>query len=113
MNTIGARDWFELSPEPPSLEAVRSLYAPLSHYRISPMRYAAGVSFPGASRAGRLYVLSGACSMSVGEWRASLKAGTFADFPAGQFKFEVLGDQEVSLVNVWLIPELYRDSSNA
>lgn len=32
----------------------------------------------------------------------------FADIPAGNFKFEVLGEQEVQLVNVWLIPEPYR-----
>jgi hypothetical protein len=113
MVTDDAHHWSELSPEPLSLEAVRELHAPPSHYRISPRRYEAGVSFPGSSRAGRLYVLSGACTKQVGEWRVSLRADMFADFPAGNYDFKVLGDQQVSLVYVWLIPEQYRAKSDA
>jgi hypothetical protein len=108
-----AHHWSELSPESLSLEAIKKLHAPPSHYRISPRRYEAGTTFPGTSRAGRLYVLAGACTMQVGEWRASLLAGMFADFPAGHFEFKVLGNLAVSLVDVWLIPEQYRANSNA
>lgn len=113
MATGVAHHWSELSLEPLSLEAIRELHAPPSHYRISPNKYEAGVSFPGTSRAGRLYVLSGACSKQVGEWEVSLQAGMFADFPAGDFEFKVLGEQHVSMVNVWPIPEQYRAKDDA
>jgi hypothetical protein len=111
--TTHARHWSEISPAPLSLEAIRELHVPPSHYRISPNRYEAGVAFPGTTRAGRLYVLSGACSKMVGKWEVALRAGMFADFPAGNFEFKVLGEQQVQLVNVWLIPEQYRAKGDA
>ncbi|WP_431261649.1 hypothetical protein ACQ859_15220 [Roseateles chitinivorans] len=32
----------------------------------------------------------------------------FVDFPAGDYQFAVQGEQPVEIVNVWLIPERYR-----
>ena len=111
--TAAIHHWSEISRAPLTFEAIRQLHAPVSHFRVSASRYEPGVAFPGASRAGRLYVLSGACSKKVGEWEAGLQAGTFVDFPAGNFEFKVLGEQEVHLVNVWLIPEEYRAKRDA
>jgi len=110
--TSHAHQWSEISQEPLTLEAVRELHVPPSHYRISPNRYAAGIAFPGTGRAGRLYVLSGACSKKVGAWEVTLQAGMFADFPDGDHNFEVLGECPVQLVYVWLIPEKYRTKVN-
>lgn len=111
--TAKVHHWSEISRAPLTLEAIREMYVPPSHHRISPNRYEAGVAFSGTSRAGRLYVLSGACSKKVGEWGAVLHAGMYADFPAGSFEFKVLGEQQVRLVNVWLIPEEYGAKGDA
>ncbi len=105
--------WESLSTEPMSLEAIRSLYTPASHYRVSRNGYDAGVSFPGTGKAGRLYVLAGRCSKSVGDWSAELGPGSFVDFPGGDFVFSVIGDEPVKLVNVWEIPERYRQKDAA
>lgn len=100
--------WSTLSSEPISVEEVRRLYVPASSYRVSRNGYDAGVSFPGTGKAGRIYVLSGRCTKVVGDWRAELGPGTFVDFPTGDYVFAVVGDEPVRMVNVWEIPEQYR-----
>src|SRR5262245_59449350 len=105
--------WIELSSQPMSVEAIRKLHVPAAHFRVSPNRYAVGAVFPGTGMAGRIYVLLGRCSKAVGDWRAELTAGTYADFPAGSYEFKVLGTQDVEVVNVWEIPEGYRVRSDA
>lgn len=104
--------WESLSSESMSLDAIRKQYEPAARYRVSRNGYDAGVSFPGTGRAGRLYVLSGSCSKSVGDWKAELGPGTFVDFPGGDYLFSVIGDEPVTLVNVWEIPEPYRQKDN-
>ncbi|WP_457334863.1 hypothetical protein [Rhizobacter sp. P5_C2] len=105
--------WESLSSEPMTLEAIRKRYEPASHYRVSRNAYDAGISFAGTGRAGRLYVLSGRCSKSVGNWKAELGPATFVDCPGGDFLFSVIGDGPVTLVNVWEIPEPYRQKDDA
>lgn len=51
--------------------------------------------------------------MKVGQWEIQLKAGMFADFPAGDYEFKVLGEQPVHLVSVWPIPAQYRVNGDA
>ena len=102
------QNWGVLSPEPVSLEMIRSLHVPSSHFRVSPSRYAAGTAFHGIGMAGRIYVLSGRCSLTVGHWQAELSQATYADFPAGPFQFQAHDDQAVELVNVWELPEPFR-----
>lgn len=109
--TFDARHWSEISQTPLTLEAIRQLHLPLLHYRISPNRYEAGVTFQGTGIAGRLYILSGACSKKVGSWQVTLRAGMFADFPAGDFEFAVQSEQQVQLVKVWQLPGHYREQS--
>jgi hypothetical protein len=103
-----ARQWAEISNDSISVESIGALHSPSSHYRISPNSYNAGTEFVGRAQAGRIYVIAGQCTRVVGTWEAHLVAGTFADFPGGEFKFQVPGDQPVKLVHVWLIPERYR-----
>lgn len=100
--------WSTLSHAPISVAEIQRLYVPQANYRVSRNGYDAGVSFAGTSRAGRIYVLSGRCAKVVGAWRAELGAGTFVDFPAGDFTFTVVGEEPVRLVNVWEISERYR-----
>lgn len=111
--TATVHHWSEVSGGSLTIEAIRQLHVPSSHYRISPNRYGPGLALPGTSRAGRLYVLSGACYKKVGEWEVELQAGTFTDFPAGDYEFRVLGEHPVHLVNVWPIPEQYRAKGDA
>jgi hypothetical protein len=111
--TPNAHQWSEISKAPLTFEAIRELHVPPSHYRVSLNRYEAGLTIPGTSRAGRLYILSGACSEKVGQWEVELQAGMFADFPAGNYEFKVVGEQQIQLVNVWLIPEQYRVKGDA
>ena len=106
--SINARHWSEVSNAVLTLEAIRELHVPASHYRISPNRYNAGVASVARSRAGRIYVLSGAYSMKFGPRTVELEAGMFADFPEGEHEFKVLGEQPVQFVEVWLLPEQYR-----
>jgi hypothetical protein len=109
-----AHHWSEISDKPITLDAIREMYVPSTHYHVSQNRYQPGVRFPGSiGLAGRIYVLSGACSLTVGDWRSEIYAGMFVDFPRGKSEFEVLGDAEVQLVNVWLIPERYRTKNTA
>jgi hypothetical protein len=42
--------------------------------------------------------------MKVGPWQAKVEAGMFADYPAGDYDFEVCGADEAQVVNVWLLP---------
>lgn len=110
---LHVRRWSELSQESISLEAIRKLHAPPSHFRVSPYRYPAGTAFPGSARAGRIYVLSGQCSFIVGDWRAELAPATYADSPSGGFEFQVLGDDAVELVRAWELPELFHAKNAA
>lgn len=108
-----AQHWKDISREPLTIEAIRELHTPASHYRISPNNYTPGTQFPGTSKAGRIYVLSGSCYRAVGAWQVALEAGSFADFPAGDFEFKVLGKQPVKLVHVWPIKEYCRAKPDA
>lgn len=102
--TQSAQRWSDIYSTPLTLEAIRALHLPSSHYRISPKNYEAPAVVPGASIAGRLYVLSGACVRTVGAWSVSLEAGMFVDFPEGDYQVEVRGEQQAQLVYVWAIP---------
>lgn len=89
---------------PLCVESVRALHQPPIRFRVSPRRYPAGTSFAGASRAGRQYVLSGACSFRVGISVWELQAGDIADIPEGAYEFRVLGTFPVEFVSVWELP---------
>lgn len=103
-----AQHWSEVFEEDISIKAIRAMHVPGENYRFSPNRYNVGVSFLGTSKGGRLYVLSGTCFCSFGDWRVDLQAGMFVDFPSGDYKFGVTGSEPVHLVKVWMLPEKYR-----
>ncbi len=105
---VKAVSWRSLSEKPISIDAIRRLHLPESHYRVSQYSCDVGVRFLATGKAGRLYVVSGHCVQSSVDWRAELGSGMFVDFPAGHYTFEVIGDEPASIVNVWEIPEPYR-----
>ncbi len=94
------------------LGVISSLHQPANHYRISPNRYTPGDSFSGATRAGRWYVLSGSCKVSIGPSIWELQAGDVADLPQGEIiRFLLLGDCDVDVIRVWESPcEFWGDS---
>ena len=98
---------------PPALEAVRALHQPAHHFRVSPKRYPAGAEFGGVARAGRWYVLAGACIITVGPSSWRLAAGDIADLPAGEYRLCVPGSGPVELVAVWELPPGFRAGAGA
>jgi hypothetical protein len=103
--TVGRWDFDRWGP--PSVEAIRALHQPASRYRISPASYLAGTAFGGTARAGRKYVLAGACAFIVGPSTWELQAGDFADIPEGEYLLRVLGSEPVELVSVWELPPAF------
>ena len=99
-------DWPEGSEL--TIEVVGSLHKPSGHYRISSNSYPRGTSFSGVMRAGRCYVLSGACSVKFGDDSQDISAPSFFDHPAGGYQLTVEGDDALTIVDVWLLPEEFR-----
>jgi hypothetical protein len=89
------------------LESVRALHQPPERFRVSPSCYSAGTAFGGAARAGRKYVLAGACSYTIGGEVWELRAGDIADLPEGGFAFRTLGGGLVEVVSVWELPAAF------
>jgi mannose-6-phosphate isomerase-like protein (cupin superfamily) len=109
--------WDEAVYGPISLEAVRLQFQPEARYRVSWNKYPEDTSFNGWSRAGRRYIISGSCRVSVAGQSWDLTAGDFADLPDGDFWFSVSGDSPLELISVWELPESFwqtpEDSQNA
>jgi hypothetical protein len=85
-------------------QALRLKYLPAWHHRISLYRYEAGAKYQGKARAGDLYVLEGRCRIRWDETECILNELDFVTCPAGDFRFEVLGDRSCVVVQVWLVP---------
>jgi hypothetical protein len=96
-----------------ALEAIKALHVPEERFRISPASYPAGVTFRGSSRAGRIYVLSGACRYVFGDLEFNLQAGSLAEVPEGGYGFETVGSVEVRLVRVYELPLEFWPSDRA
>lgn len=86
------------------LESVRLLHQPPEGFRISSNQYPAGTSFTEASRTSRRYVVSGACSFTIGASAWMLRAGDILRIPKGTYEVRVLGSDPVELVSVWELP---------
>jgi hypothetical protein len=55
-------------------------------------------------RSGTCYVLAGACRYRFGPAVYELARGSVTELPAGDYKFEVVGDRGADIVLVWLLP---------
>lgn len=108
---IPASEWNSSENGPISLATIQLLHQPAGHFRVSASRYPPGTRFPGASRAGRLYVLSGACIIAGKQWECHLIAGEFADIPAGEYQFQAHDTKETALVRVWELPKEFWKSA--
>jgi len=61
----------------------------------------------GTARAGRRYVLAGACAFAIGSSTWELQAGDVADIPEGEYQVRVLGSGPVEFVSVWELPPAF------
>lgn len=91
-----------------SLENIRKLYQPESHYSIGWNEYPAGSEFGGWSRKRKLYIISGSCKVTVNEHSMGVCEGEFLDLPEGDYHLSVSTDSNIEIVSVWEIPEQYR-----
>ncbi len=108
----GVERWKVPRMGPLCLESVRAIHQPPERFRVSPSCYPVGTSFPGSARAGRRYILSGACSFTVGASVWELHVGDIADIPEGGYEFRVLGSGPVEFVSVWELPSEFWDKAS-
>lgn len=101
-----AQRWDDERMGPLCVASVCALHQPAERFRVSTDYYPAGTVFAGSARAGRRYVLAGACSYTVDGATWELRAGDIADLPAGGFVFQALGDP-VEVVSVWEQPAAF------
>jgi hypothetical protein len=91
-----------------SLENIRKLYQPESHYRLTWNKYPSETKFVGWDPKRRLFVIYGSCSITVNEYSINLCAGEFADISEGFYRGKVSLHSQVEIVSVWEIPKQYR-----
>jgi mannose-6-phosphate isomerase-like protein (cupin superfamily) len=84
--------------------AVRRAHQPSGHFRITPNKYPPGTDFGGTSRRRTIYILQGTCRFAVGDVTKVVARGDIVSSPEGDFKLKVLGEEELHMVSVWLLP---------
>jgi hypothetical protein len=101
------QEWFSVSGEIMSIEAVRNLYSPSSDYRFSPTKYEPRAIFPVViGYPVTVYVLSGGCKYRLDGQELTLRAGEFSSFAKGSYEFEVLGGEQVQIITVFKLPSV-------
>jgi hypothetical protein len=97
------RRWEDEYPGAPSIEAIRLLFVPPEHYRVSRSIYPPGTRFAGAMIEGLVFVIRGSCQFEFGA-SFQIAAGEFAELPEGEYQFASSGESETELVMVWRLP---------
>jgi hypothetical protein len=97
--------WDDADYGPMSLETIRLLFQPESRHRVSWNSYPVGGTVSGWSRAGRRYIVTGACRIEVGDRAWELRAGECLDEPEGDFRLSVSAESPVEFIFVWELPE--------
>jgi quercetin dioxygenase-like cupin family protein len=101
MNT-NKRNWSDISAEPISEQAIRTLHSPQKNYKLYVNTYEAGKSFSAnAGHAFVLYVLAGSCKTTLEGKEVSLHASEFVTLEKGSHAFDVSGKEELKLVKVF------------
>jgi hypothetical protein len=99
------REWAEISEEALDPSSISRLYAGRGPHRVSTSWYPAGSSFRGSTRSATAYVFAGSCRYEFEGGSVELRGGQFAELPAGEYAFEVLGGEPVLVVRVWKLPD--------
>jgi len=89
-----------------TIETIREMFTPISHFRVSKDEFPAGVEFAEASREGACYVLRGQMTYCHEEtnFEISISAGQFANLPSGSYWVSIGKKEAVSIVRVWQLP---------
>jgi mannose-6-phosphate isomerase-like protein (cupin superfamily) len=84
------QDWDVTTHGPLTLEAVKALHQPAYKYRIQQFSRSPHTPFPNISVASTLYVVSGACLVTIESMDApyALSAGQFLSIPQGTYVME-------------------------
>lgn len=101
----GKQQWNEAQSGAISLAAIRSLYPPHNQNLIRSATYEVGVHFTGISFPHRLYVIEGACQLTISDTAWTLDKGDFLDCPEGNYELQVLGSSALTIVSAWEVPE--------
>ena len=104
-------NWSEFSPDGPSLEAIQKLFSPSKDYRISKYEYPGGTTFPGFMQSGTCFVLNGRCRYSFDDQTVTIKTGDVIEFPSGNYRMAVQGDEKLTFVMVWNLARLRKTES--
>jgi hypothetical protein len=89
-----------------TLDKIREMFTPASHFRVSSSEYPSGAEFSEASREGACYVLQGKITYRLEKFNFEipLSTGEFANLPSGSYWVTVGKHEAVSLVRVWELP---------
>jgi hypothetical protein len=101
------KKWNEAAFGPLCLEAVKAQHQPPKKFRISPSRYSPGTQFPGTSRAHHLYIICGACELTMGDIKRELRVSDVVELPEGDYYLRVLGDSPCESISVWELPPAF------
>jgi hypothetical protein len=102
MPQIVVRQWNDALNGALSEEAVR-LRCPAELYRVAVHRYPGLARIAGVRRQGTSYVLRGTCRYVL-DAELILRPGDIAELPGGEYSLEVLGDNELLIVECWKLP---------
>jgi hypothetical protein len=103
---IKTRKWTEVSGGVMTAERIRQLFQPSHEFRISKYEYPARTEFPGVMRSAMCFLLCGSCRYDFESASVTLAAGEVCDLPSGAYNLKVLGDEGVTIVQVWNLTEL-------
>jgi glyoxylate utilization-related uncharacterized protein len=93
--------WSDISDEPISEEGIRGLHVPEDMYKFESESRPAGQAFTAkAANDSVLYVLKGACKMTVDGNLIQLAAGEFVFLGKGAYQFKSTGANDVRLMRV-------------
>ncbi len=102
--------WVRFSKDEIAEQAIRKELSFSAGYRFFPNRYEANVSFCGeVSREALIFVLEGGCTYVRSQQSLTVVRGQVLVMSPGHYRFEA-GDNGVTLVRVYFIPELREDA---
>lgn len=94
--------WADISKEPISEEAIRTLHTPQKAYKFYLSTVEAGKHFPTkASHEFTLYILAGSCTTLLDGIALTLSASEFISLEKGSYEFDVTGNSELKVLKVF------------
>ena len=87
------------------LDVLKARYSPPERFRVTEYCYPAGESITASMRAGKCFVVGGACVYKrIGYEELELSDGDFVELPEGTYQLTVADDGDVRILFVWELP---------